>query len=381
MIVGFDAKRAIQNNTGLGNYSRYLVEILSEHEPDNHYLLFAPKDKPNVRLQILHSRPNVAFVFPRGLCRLFAWLWRIAGIKRDIRKQGVDVYHGLSNELPAGIISSRRSNVRTVVTIHDLIFLRYPRYYKPIDRIIYRIKFRTACRHAGRIIAVSECTKRDIVRFFRIPEDKITVVYQGCHPAFAQEVGEEKRQAVAAHYHLPSRFVLSVGTIEERKNLVLAVRALAHIPDDIHLVAVGRHTAYARKVEQYAARAGVAHRLHLLHDVSFEDLPAVYRLATVCVYPSLFEGFGIPVVEALASGVPVVAATGSCLEEAGGPDSLYADPTNETELAQHILTVLNDPEKAAKMISAGREYVRRFSGQHIAGEVMRVYESLITFEA
>jgi glycosyltransferase involved in cell wall biosynthesis len=369
MNIGFDAKRAIQNNTGLGNYSRYVIEILSKYYPDNQYILFAPKQKENSRLSTILSRTNISFIFPRGISRTFSSLWRIMGVKKDIRKNNLAVYHGLSNELPLGI---KKAGVKSVVTIHDLIFLRYPEYYKPIDRMIYRFKFRLACRKADKIIAVSECTKRDIVSFFHIPEEKIAVVYQGCHPSFRQKVSEDKRSEIREKYSLPARFILSVGSIEARKNLLLVVKALKNIPE-IHLVAVGKSTPYQLEVEKYAEKSGVQSRVHILNTVSFEDLPALYQSAALFVYPSFFEGFGIPIIEALTSEIPVIAATGSCLEEAGGPGSLYINPNNDKELSERITEVLTDKALATRMLEAGKEYVKRFSEKTIASEIISIY--------
>jgi glycosyltransferase involved in cell wall biosynthesis len=373
MIIAFDSKRAMQNLTGLGNYSRYIIEMLSQYYPENTYLLFCPKKRENPRLDAIRSRSNISFVFPEGLSKKLSAIWRILWIKRDIQRHRADIFHGLSNELPLGI---RRSGTRSVVTVHDLIFLRYPQYYKPVDRFIYRLKFRYACRKADRIIAVSECTKRDIVTFFHIPESKIHVIYQGCHPAYGIKVSEEKKKAVIEKYRLPSLFLLNVGSIEERKNLMLPLKALKYIPENIHLVAVGKRTPYQSKVEKYAREAGLESRLHLLNDVTFDDLPAIYRSAAVFVYPSYFEGFGIPVIEALTSGVPVIAATGSCLEEAGGPHSIYVDPDDPRMLSENVLKILNSKIPVQEMIIAGQQYVRRFSDQQIASGVMNVYQSI-----
>jgi glycosyltransferase involved in cell wall biosynthesis len=366
MNIGFDAKRAIRNNTGLGNYSRYVIEILSKYYPDNNYILFAPNQKENNRLSLILSRTNVSFVFPRGMDRRFSSLWRIRGIRKDIRKQNLAVYFGLSNELPIGI---RKTGVKSIVTVHDLIFLRYPEYYKPIDRFIYRLKFRYACCNADKIIAVSECTKRDIVSFFHVAAEKIRVIYQGCHPDFRTRVTVDKKAEVADRYCLPSRFILSVGSIEARKNLLLAVKALKNIPEDVHLVAAGKSTPYQLEVERYAEKTGLQSRLHICNNVSFEDLPALYQSALLFVYPSFFEGFGIPIIEALSSEIPVIAATGSCLEEAGGPGSLYVNPDNDVELSERIMDVLNDRDLARKMIVTGRDYLNRFSDEIIASNI------------
>jgi glycosyltransferase involved in cell wall biosynthesis len=372
MKIGFDAKRTIQNNTGLGNHNRHVIEVLSEYYPDNEYLLFAPGRKENSRLRRILSKTNVTFFFPAGLYRLFPSAWRTWGITRDIKKHEAAIFHGLSNELPAGI---ERLGIKTVVTVHDLIFLRYPEYYRPVDRLIYRLKFRHACEKADRIIAVSECTKRDIVSFFHIPAERISVVYPGCHPCFRADVAGEEAAVVAARYRLPRRFILYVGSIEARKNLLLAVKALRRIPDDIHLVAVGRATPYQSDVERYAAASGVTSRLHILNEVPLNDLPAIYRSAALFVYPSFFEGFGIPVIEALNSGVPVIAATGSCLEEAGGPASAYVNPHDDAALSEKIMNILNDDDLATKMADAGKRYAERFSEKSIATAIMKVYES------
>jgi glycosyltransferase involved in cell wall biosynthesis len=202
------------------------------------------------------------------------------------------------------------------------------------------------------------------------------VVYQGCHPQFRQPVTDEKKCEVREKYKLPSRFLLSVGSIESRKNLLLAVKALSQLPDDIHLVAIGKATPYQTKVEAYARQSGFESRLHIRNNFLFSDLPAVYQSATVFIYPSFFEGFGIPVIEALSCGVPVIAATGSCLEEAGGPDSFYVNPEDDHELATRILEIVTDESLANRMKEAGKEYVKRFDDERIASEFIHIYQTL-----
>jgi glycosyltransferase involved in cell wall biosynthesis len=373
ITIGFDAKRAIQNNTGLGNYSRYVIETLSDLYPDNNYVLFAPKMKDNPRLKTILDRRNISFVFPAGIAGLFSSLWRILLINKNIKEKNIDIFHGLSNELPLGI---KGTGVKSIVTVHDLIFLRYPQYYKPIDRLIYRLKFKYACRKADKIIAASQCTKRDVVSFFNIPEKKIDVVYQGCHPNFRRKVSEEKKNEIIKKYNLPEVFLLNVGSIESRKNILVTVKALKNIPESVHLVVVGKSTPYQLDVENYARTSGVDSRLHLLNNVPFSDLPALYQSASLFIYPSFFEGFGIPVIEALTSDIPVIAASGSCLEESGGPDSVYINPCNEEEWAYKIKEILNNNSLSQKMIEAGKEYVKRFSEENIAKDLMDIYESL-----
>jgi glycosyltransferase involved in cell wall biosynthesis len=373
MNIGFDAKRIVQNYTGLGNYGRYVVEILSRFYPDNHYFLFAPKQKTNERLNLLHTQKNVLFIFPSVISKMIPTIWRTIGVWKDLLNNEIAIFHGLSNELP---IILRYSKMKLVVSIHDLIFLRYPQFYNPIDRWIYRWKFQRACRVADKIIAISESTKRDIISFFSIPEEKITVVYQGCHPQFGQQVTDEKKNEICEKYNLPPCFLLCVGTIESRKNLLLVVKALKRLPEHIHLVAIGKTTSYQTTVEVYAQEAGLKSRLHILNNFPFADLPALYQSASIFIYPSFFEGFGIPIIEALSCEVPVIAATGSCLEEAGGQDSIYVDPENDRELAVRILEIIDDKSLASRMKKAGKVYVKRFEDERIASEIIRVYQDL-----
>lgn len=377
MKIGFDGKRAVQNFTGLGNYSRYMTDILCRFYPENEYVLYAPQKRDNKRLDMLTEKyPQLHLVYPAtSFWKKFSSLWRITGITHQLENEKVGIFHGLSNELPLNI---RRSDIKSIVTIHDLIFLRYPQYYHFIDRKIYTYKFRKACENADKIIAISECTKRDIIQYFHIPADKIEVVYQGCDPVFEHPADNKKKEEVCAKYQLPARYILNVGSIEKRKNALLIARTLPQLPQDIHLVIVGRRTPYTEKIECFANEQNLTSRIHIIHNVSFGDLPAIYQLAEVFAYPSYFEGFGIPIIEALHSGIPVVAATGSCLEEAGGPDSIYIDPDNVNEAGQAFKEILANPEKKKQMAEKGKEFVKRFSEEKQAAQIMDIYNSINT---
>lgn len=371
-MLGYDAKRAFANNSGLGNYSRFVIDGISSLYPDEQIRLFSPARKVHPALAPVLARENVRQVFPSGLSRLSPSLWRIRGITADIAGQGVSLFHGLSNELPFGL---RKKGIASVVTVHDVVFVRYPEFYNAPDRAVYTLKTRHACREADLVIAVSECTKRDLVTFFSVPPEKIHVVYQGCAPAFAEECSQEGKEAVARKYRLPEKFVLSVGTVEQRKNLLLAVKALPLLPGDLHLVAVGRETGYAREVRERAEENGVTDRVHIMSGVAFQDLPAIYRCARAFVYPSFFEGFGIPILEAVTSGIPVVAATGSSLEEAGGQGSLFIDPHDHEALAEALRGILANDDLRDRMIREGLAHAARFTCGVLARELMDCYRS------
>lgn len=374
MRIGYDGKRAVSNNTGLGNYSRLVIEAVAKEYPEAQLDIFTPKMKDNPRLEAIRNLPNVSFSLPEW-SPLPSSLWRTFGITGELRDKGIDIYHGLSNELPLNI---RKSGVPSVVTIHDLIYRRLPQCYKPIDRKLYDYKYGTSCRNADRIIAVSQRTKLDIMEYYGIPEDKIDVVYQGCDKQFKRAVTEQETAAIRKRYGLDGRYIIQVGTVELRKNSGLTVSALAGLDKEIKLIIVGRdHHGYKKEVMRTAQRLGVTGRLRWLEGVPFADLPALYAGADVAAYPSLYEGFGIPIIEAISSGTPVVAATGSCLEEAGGPGALYIDPRNADELAAALRRLLEDKELNAKMVAEGREYVRRFDNTKMAGRIMDVYRRVL----
>lgn len=374
--IGYDAKRIVRNATGLGSYGRTLVNDLAPLVPAaTRLLLYAPdRGRDDLRSQV-SARPNVEFVCPEKVHSAVAKaLWRSHGIVKNLKADGVDLFHGLSGELPLGVA---RSGIHAVVTVHDLIFMRHPEFYNPVDVMIYKWKFRRMCREAERIIAISECTKLDIMELGHFPEGRIDVIYQSCGTRFKALVSDELRQTVAARYHLPPRYVLSVGTIEMRKNALLAVKALPMLPPDVHLVLVGHSTPYTDLVRKYAAAHSLEPRLHIIEDAGNDALPAIYQQAESFVYPSRYEGFGIPVIEAIQSGLPVVAAKGSCLEEAGGPDSLYVDADRPDELADALKQTLRGAEFRDARIARSREYVRRFENTGTARQVIGVYEKVL----
>ena len=365
-LIGIDAKRIVRNGTGLGSYGRTLVNDLAQYPLRLN--LYAPdRGRDDLRTQV-EGHDNIAFVYPTS--RHFKSYWRSRGIVADLERDGVQLYHGLSGELPVGI---RRSGIKSVVTIHDLIFLRHPEFYNPIDVQIYKWKFRQTIKEADHIIAISECTRRDILEYAggQVSEADITLIYQSCAPRFSVSPGS-RYSALGSQ-----RYVLSVGSIEPRKNTMLALKALHYLPDDISLVLVGRHTAYTDKLVAYARANGLEHRLRILHGVPDADLPALYAGAEAFVYPSVYEGFGIPIIEAIRCGLPVVACTGSCLEEAGGPDSLYVATDDAEGMANAIRRSLKSADGRQERIQRSQDYIKRFDGKDVAGQVFQLYQQLL----
>ena len=368
MIVGLDAKRIVRNGTGLGSYGRTLVnDLLRRGDSELELRLYAPDEgRDALREQIIEGAtfcyPTAKMSGTTGALRK-AW-WRSKGIVKDLKRDGVSVFHGLSGELPMGL---RKAGIPGVVTIHDLIFLRHPEYYHWIDTKIYEWKFRQTLREATHIIAISERTRQDIIELGGAEyADRISVIYQSFSPRFTNEVNAAKKAEVKQRYELPARYVLNVGTIERRKNLMLVAEALDLLPKDIHLVAVGRKTAYAEELPK-------SDRIHLLSGVPDDDLAAIYAMGEAFAYPSRYEGFGIPIIEAIAAGLPVVACTGSCLEEAGGPHCRYVGPDDVAGMAETLQMSLRGAHDREQRIAKSREYIKRFEGCDVAGQVIEIY--------
>lgn len=377
LVIGFDAKRIVRNGTGLGSYGRTLVNDLAAVEGLDLRLYAPDQGRDDLRSQVPEGE-RVHYVYPSSPRfplpgSLYKSYWRSRGIVNQLQNDGVKIFHGLSGELPMGI---RKTSIKTVVTIHDLIFMRHPEYYNWVDVQIYKRKFFQTLREADRVVAISECTRRDISELGNIPEERIDLIYQSCAARFSAEVDAVRASEVSSRYQLPKRYVLSVGSIEERKNMLLAVKSLPFLPADVHLVMVGKATKYTARILQEAQRSGLSSRVHVLHGVPDADLPAIYTLAEAFVYPSRYEGFGIPIIEAIRMGLPVVACTGSCLEEAGGPDNLYVDPDDAEGLAAALRQVLKGAEGRESRVEQSQLYVRRFENNEAAQYFADLYERL-----
>jgi glycosyltransferase involved in cell wall biosynthesis len=382
MNIGFDAKRAFHNGTGLGQYSRTLVQSLANGFPMHQYYLFNPK--PGNRYQV--SGGNQHEVLPqRPLHRLLSALWRSNWVKADLRRLQIQLYHGLSHELPVGI---HRSGIPSVVTMHDLIHERYPHQYGFIDRNIYSRKFRYACSAASHVIAISQQTRQDLIDLYRVPPERITVCYQSCNPAFAHLVNDAERERVRQLYGLPPRFFLYVGSLIERKNLLNICKALQALSPQqrLPLVVIGNGGRYKQLVKDHLRQQRMEGDVLWLSEqtaaqqsigfISGADFPAIYQCATALVYPSFFEGFGIPVLEALWSQVPVITSNLSCMPETGGDGAWYVDPADPVSIAQAMLTVQEQPGQVAERVQKGLAHAQRFSPEACANAVMEVYRLL-----
>ena len=383
MIIGYDGKRAFQNKTGLGNYSRSLITILSANFTENRYILFAPK---RTGLFDIDGIENIETRCPQtAFYKRFPALWRRGGMIKEIKGAGVNIYHGLSNELPHGI---KNTGVKTIVTIHDLIFERFPETYNFDERYTHRWKMKRACKVADVVIAISKQTRDDLVNLYGIKAEKIFTCYQSCNPIFEKQILEKEKAAVKKKYRLPDKYFLFVSSITKRKNLLAVCSAMILLKDKtaIPLVVIGDGKKEKAEVKQLMKLNGMEDQLIFLNELpaakesrftTGEDFPAIYQQALALVYPSIFEGFGLPVLEALWSGLPVICSNTSSLPEVAGDAALYFAPDDFAMLATHIMNIASNDALVAALQAKGFRQAQKFTNEKYADDIMNIYKKTL----
>ena len=377
MRIGFDAKRFYHNHTGLGNYSRTLVSGLQRYAPGYELFLYNTKAAINIT-----TPQGATEVLPPSQMPA-AW-WRSFAQVRQWSRQGLDVYHGLSNELP---LASFPTGIKTVVTVHDIIYERYPHHYGRYETLMHRAKIKNACRRADVVIAISAQTKADLLEFYKVPEEKIKVCYQSCNEAFYAPSDAQQMEELKKVFKLPREFFLYVGSITERKNLLRIVQAMGQEKRlQWPLVVIGKGKKYFNQVQAFLQQHQLQDRVKFL---SYEEvqpplslnkpqvLAALYHCAAALVYPSLFEGWGIPVLEAHAAGLPVITSQLSSMPEISGDAALYVNPFNVDTIADAMLRVQNEPTLRSRMILQGTEQAKLFTLEACTLPVASVYQSLV----
>jgi len=373
MKIGYDAKRAFHNPTGLGNYSRTLISGMLKQHPEDEYVLLdigTPLELPYFIRQLTESGAKWTY----GSGGLFGKYSRTFGWGRKARNLELDIYHGLSNEIPA---DRKPGKTKSVVTIHDVIFKRFPEAYKPIDRWFYNQKTRFASKKADLILAISEQTKADLEEFYPESRGRIEVVYQDVDPAFHYRKRTEAVAKILYKFDIVERpYILCVSKLDKRKNhrnLVEAFKLVLNtIPEDLVLVG-GRGDAADEILDQLIDFEG---RLRWLGNVETDDLVNLYDGASFTAYPSVFEGFGIPLLESMRRGKAIVSSTGSCFEEIAGSAALYANPLVPEEIARQMVRISNESELKLSLEKAGLVESKRFDLKILVEKIHQNYRNL-----
>lgn len=372
MKIGYDAKRAFFNTTGLGNYSRTFLKQMLNSDYSAQYFLFSPKEPENY--YDLVERDGVTVVLPKKfLSKQLKSMWRSVWLGKAIKNQNIQLFHGLSQELPLDI---QQAGCGAIVTIHDLIFLRYKEGYTSIDIETYRQKAKFACEKADHIIAISRQTKQDIINYFDIPAEKISVVYQDCSEFYKRPIKDEDVEKIKEKYNLPENFVLSVGALTHRKNNNTLIEAIAKTEKNVHLVIAGSGSQ-RKRLEHLVAELELSNKVTFLGFVPNEDLKALYHLAEIYVYPSLFEGFGIPILESLYAKTPVITGKVGCFSEVGGECAIYVDQTDSLEMSNAIDALFLEPDRQKKLLQNVDGHLKKFKANNTFPQVQSIYNQVL----
>jgi glycosyltransferase involved in cell wall biosynthesis len=370
--IYIDVSAAVHRRAGLGRYAESLARALVAADP-HRYALFYNRERGVEPLAGLEHLPTHTVTLGYKPWRTLAWLGQLAPVGLDNLLPDAELFHATEH-----LLLPLRS-IPTVLTVHDLIFRHLPEHHKPLNRWYLNLTMPLYCRRATHVIAISECTRHDLVAAYGLPPEKVTVVYEAADFRFRPQPSEAVA-AVRARYGLPDRYLLFVGTIEPRKNLTRLLSAFEVVHAEgltDGLTIVGKrgwlYGDFFARLEASPVRNAVLFPGY----VPDEDLPAVYAGAQALVFPSLYEGFGLPVLEAMACGAPVVASHVSSIPEVGGEAALFFDPTDTDEMAQTIRCLLHDAALRGEVQVRGLTQATRFSWERAADETRAVYDAVL----
>ena len=365
MRIAFDGTALRPGRTGVGYYTEHLLHQLARRALHDELIVVSNRSIDTT--SPLPARVRIATP-PRRVPRL-VWMQTLA--VSALRQVDADVVHFTNGMLPVV------SPVPTVVTIHDMSLRRYPRHHPPRRVLLNRPLVDLAARRADAIIAPSDSARRDIVGFYNLDPSRVHVVYEAAAPSFRRVTDPVELERVRRRYQLDDRIILYVGTIEPRKNLPKLIEAFAARRTagelDHQLVCVGPYGWLSRGIEEQIARTNVAHAINFTGYVPFEDLPAIYSLAEMFVYPSMYEGFGLPVVEAMACGAPVITSGTGALAEIGGEAIEPVDRVDADTLGCALVALARSRERRQELSAAGLERAAAFSWDRAAGESLEIY--------
>jgi glycosyltransferase involved in cell wall biosynthesis len=371
--IGIDYTAALKQSGGIGRYTQGLLTTLAELDPENHYTLLAPSDAPLEPLEFFHNHANFSHkIYP------LSERWMTIGWHRfyvpfpvEWFAGSLDVFHSPNFILPPV------SRAKTLLTVHDLSFIRHPQgAVKTLRKWLNKVVPRSLAR-ADHILADSESTKKDLIELFDLIPTDITVVGAGVEARFQPITNEPQLNKVRRRYNLPSeKFILGLGTLEPRKNFTGLIQAYNQSPvrKTHHLVIAGGKGWLYEDIFRAAAASPVTDHIHLIGFVADEDLPTLYSLADIFAYPSHYEGFGIPVIEAMACGTPVICADNSSLPEVAGPAAVQVSATDTSALAEALQRLAGDSLLREQAIRAGFKQAKKFSWPLAAARLLAVYQ-------
>ena len=374
MHVCIDVSPTAQKHAGLGRYAGEISRALAAHRPDIDLSLFYNKQGEAQLPDYLRHLPHQSVNVGNKPWRMGVLLSQMSGWPLDKTFGAVDVFHATNHLL------AHFKQAKTVYTLHDLIFLRYPEYHLLYNRVYLTFSMPRYLQAADIIITPSECSKRDAIEFYGLPEEKIKVIYEAAAPIFQPTREPERLAQVRQKYNLPDKFILHVATIEPRKNLGRLLDAFKQIWlewPEIRLVLIGKKGWLYDEFFQKLQDLGLTEAVIFPGYIDEADLPLCYQLAELFVFPSLYEGFGLPPLEAMACGTPVVCSNSSSLPEVIGEAGLLVEPTDTAALTEAIRRVLADDELRTELSGRALAQAQKFSWQKAGDELAAVYYGLM----
>ncbi len=369
MVIGIDASRAVSSKWGgPENYSYYLIRALEKVDSENNYRLYINSSPPRT----LGNSDNFeirSLMWPR--------FYTQGGLALECLKHPPDLLFVPAHTIPV----IRLPGLKTVVTVHDLAAQYLEQYYKFPGRLYLNKATEYCAKNADHIIAVSESTKSDLISQFNVPEENITVIYEGYDKDVFKPELEEKSNKLAEKYNFSKQYLLSVGTVQPRKNYKRIIKAYCNLISnypDYDLVIVGKKGWLCSDIYKLPGKLGIEDKVHFLGHVPDEEMPVLYSGAEVFVFPSLYEGFGLAPLESMACGTPVVLSNISSLPEVGGDAAVYVEPASVESIREGILKVISATKRKKEELSRNSlQRAAQFSWEKAAEESVEVFENLV----
>jgi glycosyltransferase involved in cell wall biosynthesis len=371
MRIAYDAKRAFNNKRGLGSYSRALLEGIFSHTKEEIFL-YTPKihpllyswhndNKKNYNL----SCPKINFPFWRSLC-----------LDTKIKKDNIDIFHGLSNEIPYFF---KKPKAKIIVTIHDLIFLKHPDLYPKIDKIIYTRKTKYACKKADHIITISQTSKSDIVNLLKVNEKKISIIPPICKPIFYKRIDKSELQKFLHEKKISQPYFLYLGAFDKRKNIENIIKAFhkSHAFNKSILVLAGNSGDYKKVIQKLIKKLNTNNKVIILDNIKDYHLPFIYQGSLGFIFPSMLEGFGMPIIEAMASKTPVITSNQTHFKDISENNAYFCNPYEVNHIKEKIDLLYKDKKLRKNIINQGESSAKLYHSEKLSSDLIRIYDSII----
>lgn len=375
-LVGIDYTAACEQRAGIGRYVRELVGALATIDPETRYRLFVAGATRNTLPAA--PGPNFSWRPTRITPRWFARLWYRLQVPLPVEcfVGRVPLFHATDFTLPPTL-----PGVKTILTVHDLSFVRAPETTTPVLKAYLDVVVPRSVRRATHVLADSQATKDDLVELYGTAPDKISVLIGGTPPGFAPVTDDQVLREVRQRYGIPPNpYVFSIGTVQPRKNYARLIQALAALGpafSDVHLVIAGGRGWLDGPIFETVTASGMEERVHFVGFASDDDLPALYSAATCVAYPSLYEGIGLPVLEAMTCGTPTITSNISSMPEVAGDAALLVDPYQVDEIAAALQRLLEDETLRENLVAKGFAQVKHFTWEGAAAQLKSIYDRVL----